>query len=452
MSGIVRLTVKEGVMRGKEFVFDVHDTFLFGRMDECHACLPDDVRVSRHHFILEANPPDARIRDLGSLNGTYVNNTRYGGRKSHETPEEGAKRRYPQVDLRDGDEIKVGKTVLHVKVEVPTKFVGSIFCQHCERDVTAEVGPTRRGDYICEACRREARNDFATLLMASMQQSDQSDETNLNLPDYEIEKKIGEGGMGAVYLVHHKNRRERAALKVMLSKVAVDEIARKQFLREIEVTLKLRHENIVEVFDHGSSGSLFYFLMEYCEGGSLQSLIDRRGRPLSLAEAAPIMLQALDGLAHAHQNKIIHRDIKPQNILLKGSDLNWTVKIADMGLAKDFTQAGFSGMTATGDASGSLPYLPREQLTNFKYLNPASDVWSIGAAFYYMLTGHYPRSFPKGKDPLEAILYGEIIPVRQRDLSIPKRIAEVIDRSLADNISERYQSASEVRQVLEKAL
>ena len=125
MSGKVKLEAVEGPMKGKAFIFEEHDTFLFGRLDDCHACLPDDNMVSRHHFIMEANPPDARIRDLGSLNGTYVNGAKYGSREAHETPEEGAKRQYPEVDLKHGDRIKVGATVLAVALE------GEAVCCQC---------------------------------------------------------------------------------------------------------------------------------------------------------------------------------------------------------------------------------------------------------------------------------------------------------------------------------
>lgn len=92
MSGKLILTIITGPRTDKTFEFEEHDTLLFGRMDDCHVCLPDDQTVSRHHFILEVNPPDARIRDLGSLHGTYINGQKYGGREKHETPEEGARR------------------------------------------------------------------------------------------------------------------------------------------------------------------------------------------------------------------------------------------------------------------------------------------------------------------------------------------------------------------------
>src|SRR5450432_1237179 len=119
MSGKVQLQIKKGKDAGKIFAFTEHDTFVFGRMPDCHACIPDDGQVSRHHFILEANPPQACLRDLGSLNGTLVNRKKYGGRLKHETPEEGAKRSYPEVTLKHGDLIQVGQTALEVQIEQP---------------------------------------------------------------------------------------------------------------------------------------------------------------------------------------------------------------------------------------------------------------------------------------------------------------------------------------------
>jgi eukaryotic-like serine/threonine-protein kinase len=453
MPAKVKLAIVAGSQKGQEYVFDEHDTFLFGRMPDCHVCLPDDNCVSRHHFILEANPPDARLRDLGSLNGTYVNGQKHGGRQPHETPEQAALNKYPEVDLRDNDEIKVGGTVLQMRVEIPlAPSPEPIRCQKCGRDVSAEVGPVRQGDYVCEACRRQARADPAALLVALLAQAIQPAGVELRLPDYQIERKLGEGGMGAVYLARHKQKGNPVALKVMLSKVAVDENSRKQFMREVEVTRTLRHRNIVEFLDFGSTGSVFYFLLEYCQGGSLVDLMQRQGSRIKLAEAGPIMLQALDGLAFAHSQNIVHRDLKPQNILLAENERSRIAKVADMGLAKNFAKAGYSGMTATGSFGGSFPFMPREQVTNFRFVKPVCDVWSMGATFYNMLTGQFPRDFPRGQDPIEVILKDVVVPIGKRDKTIPTRVAEVIDRSLSSKPADRYADAGEMRQALEKAL
>ncbi len=119
MSAKIQIKISQGKDAGKIFAFTEHDTCVFGRMADCHACIPDDTEVSRHHFILEVNPPQACLRDLGSLNGTWINGTKCGGRKSGETPEEGAKRKYPEAAVKHGDRIKVGRTELEVSIEQP---------------------------------------------------------------------------------------------------------------------------------------------------------------------------------------------------------------------------------------------------------------------------------------------------------------------------------------------
>src|SRR6185436_14231902 len=120
MAGRVCLEVVSGPIRGRRFDFRVHDTFLFGRAPDCHSELPaDDATASRHHFLLEVNPPAARLRDLGSLNGTWVNGTKYGGRRAEESPDEAARRAGLEVDLQHGDHIRVGTTVFEVQVESP---------------------------------------------------------------------------------------------------------------------------------------------------------------------------------------------------------------------------------------------------------------------------------------------------------------------------------------------
>jgi len=453
MSAKIRLKFVAGARKGQEFSFNSHDTFLFGRTPECHISLPRDNMVSRHHFLMEVNPPDARLRDLGSLHGTYVNGIKYGGRAEGEDPQTASQRQQPVVDLSDGDEIQVGKTVILFSVEVPeVTHVQPVICQKCGRDVSSEAGPGRHGDYICATCRQQVQADPSVLLAALFKQAVEPITTELNLPDYEVERKLGEGGMGAVYLVRRRSDGQRLALKVLLAKIAVDEQVRKQFAREIEITRSLSHKNIVRFQGYGSEGGIFYFFMEFCEGGSAADLMSRYGGKVPLQEAAPIMLQTLEGLAYVHNRSLVHRDIKPQNILFSGPERNRTAKIADYGLAKDFSMAGWSGHTVTGTFGGSFFYMPREQIFEFKYIYPSGDIWSTGATFYHMLSGQLPRQFTRGQAPIEAILQGPVIPIREREASLPAPLAEVIDRSLNNIPANRFQSAGEMLQALREAL
>ncbi len=454
MSGKITFIITTEDKRVEQKVYEEHDTLIFGRNDDCHVCLPDDTYLSRRHFILEINPPDVRFRDVGSRNGTYVNGVKYGGRGRDETPEEGAKHEHPQVDLHDGDELRAGKTYFRLQVESGADPSEAVNCQRCGKDVAYEVGAVRRGDYVCEACQKVAKDDPAMLLLALLQQAKRAAQGDgqIRIPDYNIERKLGQGGMGAVYLVRHMKNGQRAALKVMLSKVPITAKEGKLFEREIDVTRSLKHKNVVELIENGAEGSIFYFLLEYCEGGSIYDLMVKNGGRLALADAGKMILQALDGLAYIHEKKFVHRDLKPQNILLGGTAGNWVTKVADMGLAKSFDKAGFSGMTVTGSMAGTLGFMPREQVIDFKYFKPVSDVWSMGATCYNILTGVLPRDLRKNEDPLDMIMRNEIIPIRQRDSHIPMAVAKVIDTALSANVSNRYQNAAEMRDAFAKAL
>jgi len=257
--------------------------------------------------------------------------------------------------------------------------------------------------------------------------------------------------MGAVYLARRRADGLNCALKVLLAQVVVDPQARESFLREIEVTRALRHPGIVELFDHGGAGSGFYFAMEYCAGGTVFHMLQRRQTALPVALAGRIALQALDGLAYAHERGFVHRDLKPENLLVTDAEARG-VKITDFGLAKSFQQAGLSGMTATGAAAGTLSFMPREQLTSFRTVKPVSDVWSMAATIYFTLTRQFARDFKPGVDPLQVILKGGVVPIRVRDPRLPAPLAEVIDRALTDDARARYQTAGEFRDALAPVL
>lgn len=451
MPGKLTLTIIVGPKAGKTFVFEKHDTLLFGRMDDCHACLPEDQQVSRHHFLLEVNPPEARLRDLGSRNGTYINGQKYGGRARHETPEEGAKRKSPQVDLSDGDEIQVGRTILQVRVKELPASVAPLHCQHCGKEIPASREAAGQQASFCQSCQQPLEGNPSEAMAVVVARTPPPDQQAFALSDYALGALLGMGGMGAVYLARHKQTGEQVAVKVIRSKRQVDKQARQQFLREIDITRTLQHPHLVQFCGSGSQGDVFYCVLEYCEGGSVADLMQRRGERLQLAEAAPILLQALEGLTYVHAQGFVHRDLKPQNILLAGKEGQWSARLSDLGLAKSFEQAGLSGMTATGDYAGSFPFTPREQVINFKYVKPDCDIWAMGATCYYLLTGAYPRDH-QGKDPLLVILEGDIIPLHQRDPHLPSPVIEVIERALASKASERYQHAGQMYEALAKAL
>jgi len=405
----------------RAFELSEHDTFLLGRMKDCHLCLPDDQQVSRHHFILEACPPQASLRDLGSMNGTHVNGKKVGGREKGETPEQGAKRAYPSIDLKHGDRIQVGQTQIEL---------------HIMQD---ESG----GHQVCAAF---PEGDLSGLSPEAMHRLifGQSGEADFKLNDYAIERELGRGGCGAVYLARAAIGGTPVAVKIMLSRAQADARAVEQFKREMDIIAKLRHPNIVRFLDSGSDEGTFFFVMEYCDGGSLADVAKARGGTIPPDALMPWAIQALEGLSAAHKEGFIHRDIKPHNILVHRN----MAKISDFGLAKNFQKAGLSGMSITGQYAGTPVFMPPEQITNFKYVKPVSDVWSFAASLYQLLTGKFPYRFDPKRDPIDIILNENPVPIRDRMPTLTKEIATVIDKSLEKNPKNRLGNASEILEAL----
>ncbi|NGN62667.1 protein kinase [Streptomyces sp. A7024] len=445
----VTLTLVKGRLEPGEYVFDERTTCVLGRSADCAPRVPDDAHhktVSRHHCLLDINPPDIRIRDFGSLNGTYVNGEKIGQRRKGLTPEQAAAESYPEHDLADGDEIRLGETVLRIGIARQATLVLAQ-CAKCGREVGEEAGG-RAGEILCAACQAEPAAVLNLLL--DLAQGGRPDLDSIR--GYVVLRELGRGGMGAVYLARHESTGAEVALKVMLPKVAASATARARFLREVALTRALKHRHVASLHDAGFANGTFYLTTEFCIRGSLDRLLEKRGGRLPAGEAVRIAVQALKGLEHAHEQGVVHRDLSPSNILLhEEGDGSLTAKIADFGIGKAFDQAGLSGLTRTGATAGKPTFMPRQQVINFRKAAPAVDVWALAACLYHMLTGALPREFPRGKDPWHVVLQEPAIPIRRRDSGIPGELAEVIDRALVERPEIGFQSAGELRRALERA-
>ncbi len=483
MPASVSLTVTIGPLKGREFTYAERTTCIVGRAQDCSPQLSDNehATVSRHHCILDINPPDIRVRDFGSLNGTYVNKVKIGQRRVHQTPEQAAAEVFPEHDLSDGDELRVGGTVFRVSVHVPAR------CVACHAEIADDEPWDAAGR--CAACRATAiRTDLAPAVRAATPKRcaacrrpipDRADPlTDLCVvcraePDKVIEhlltrarsggpelaalrhctlvRTLGRGGMGAVFLIRDDAANQLLALKLMLTQADHRTDGRARFLREAALGKVIRHSRIVTVHHVGAACEVFFFTLEYCPGGSLADLVARRGGRLPVDEALPIALQALDGLDHAHRHGLVHRDLTPHNILLTAGD-SPVAKVGDFGLAKLFDLAGLSGLTRTGAAAGKPRFVPRQQVVNFKYAQPDVDVWALAACLYWSLTGASPRDFPAGKDAWLHVLQSDPVPIRDRDRTVPARLATVTDQALRDRPTIGFPTAIELRDALADAL
>jgi pSer/pThr/pTyr-binding forkhead associated (FHA) protein len=477
---VVLVTVA-GSNVGSEHRFAERTVCIVGRDPECGLRLPNDTAhqlISRYHCLLDINPPDLTIRDFGSLNGTFVNGTKIGQRPEGQSRDAAIQATYPERPIRHGDRIELGKTIFEVRTmtlpAVPPPGAAAAFvqdpkpelgaarpllkckCSICGREVPLNtLGVV--ADHICSQCRAQPGDVLKALLKQAV-----AGAANVHaIRGFSIEKELGRGGMGAVYLAKKDGSEERVALKVMLPRIATQETARQMFLREVEVMLSLQHPNVVALRDVGCSAGVFFVTLEYCDGGSVDKLIEKSGGKLSVSEALRITLQAIDGLDYAHTlkstvrtadgrvvnvNGLVHRDVKPANIFLSGSAR--TAKVADFGMAKAFDLAGLSGQTCTGSTAGTPVFMPRQQVLNFKYSRPDVDVWAIAASFYNMVTGDVPREFVRGVDPWVNVLKSKPIPIQKRLPSIPKRLAEVIDTALIDQPAIGISSCAALRKAL----
>lgn len=650
----VNIEVTAGPARGRVFNIDQADLFIVGRARDSKISLPNDPYLSRQHFVLEIAPPNCKITDLGSKNGTFVNGVRYGGRKPdpkvRQAPNEAM-----SVTVQSG-EIVVGDTRMKIRVDTgadasrtlskpndrtrsrensaaptvvrapqtapvapepnapdsqasaerdavqgiavppadgrntaapgpvecdsslgflvphahspsmqaePVPSPGSnasalnirrahpasgmpklvsafgkpgasprtsgthfdtkaetvkadpgsditarvspipgveadhtvmenpdgglppeppfgmddeLNCAQCGRDVTREAGARGRiqgAEYICHECRANrafaAKERIAKRINPAQPAAtaaqfpaasgmDYSKYANIHYPGYKVVDVLGSGGMGVVYKATRDADGVFVAIKSLLPNVPVSFENYRIFHREIELTSKLRHPNIVEVLNHGRVKGAYYCVLEYVDGMSLKDYVIQMGGKLSLKQAAPLMLDTLSGLAAAHHanietrasgprmmSGIVHRDLKPENILLRRDAFGWIPKIADFGIAKSFESAGMTDMTVAG-VCGTPTYWPREQLTHYRYLHPATDVFSIAAVFYEMLSGRCARPgmqetlvqchrrsvSPELADFMRVIGSNPIPPIRDAVPTIPQPIAAVIDKALQE--------------------
>lgn len=261
---------------------------------------------------------------------------------------------------------------------------------------------------------------------------------------YQIIKSIGEGGMANVYLAYDTILDRNVAVKLLRGDLASDEKFVRRFQREALSASSLNHPNIVEVYDVGEDNGNYYIVMEYIEGKHLKELLKKRGK-LTTSEVVDIMMQITDGMSVAHDSYIIHRDIKPQNIMILENGL---VKITDFGIAMAMNA---TQLTQTNSVMGSVHYIPPEQASG-KGSSLQSDIYSMGIVMYELLTGKLPY---RGENAVEIALkhLKEPMPDIKEELpNIPNSIANIILKATAKNPKNRYNDAREMHEDLKTCL
>ncbi|GIW72663.1 MAG: hypothetical protein KatS3mg102_2205 [Planctomycetota bacterium] len=254
------------------------------------------------------------------------------------------------------------------------------------------------------------------------------------LGDFILEKKIGQGGMGEVYLAHQVSLDRRVAVKVLPRSLAAQENFIERFQREAKAAANLIHPNVIQIYSIGVEQGTPYFAMEYVEGEDLSERLRRLGR-LDFEQAVEIVAGVANALAVAHEKGIVHRDIKPSNIMI---DRNEVVKVMDFGLAKA-TQGTVSNLTQSGLIMGTPNYMSPEQARG-EPLDTRSDIYSLGVVFFELLTGKLPFAADTPAALIYKHAFEEPPPVRQVAPEVPPFLAEICERMLAKKPSERYQN------------
>ena len=260
---------------------------------------------------------------------------------------------------------------------------------------------------------------------------------------YAIERELGRGGMATVYLARDLRHDRAVALKAWQPVVA-DVPGVERFLLEIRTTARLAHPHILPLLDSGEADGLLFYVMPYVEGESLRDRLARE-RQLPLADALRIAGEVADALNFAHSRGIVHRDIKPDNILFQGGH----AVVADFGIARAFDQARAGGLTGTGVAIGTPPYMSPEQATGSRDLDGRSDIYALGCVLYEMLAGVPPFVGPTAESLVHQHLAVDPPPVTALRPAVPPAVAEAVRRALAKAPADRFQTAAAFAGALE---
>jgi tRNA A-37 threonylcarbamoyl transferase component Bud32 len=261
---------------------------------------------------------------------------------------------------------------------------------------------------------------------------------------YRVVRLVGQGGMGAVYEAEHLVMQRAVALKVIRSAYTAQAGAVERFRREARVAARLSHPNIVAAFDAEHVGDMHFLVMEYVEGTTLARLVKERG-PLPVREACEYVRQAALGLQHAHERGLVHRDVKPGNLMLTPDG---TVKVVDFGLAALAPEGGAGGLTETDALMGTPDYMAPEQAEDARTADIRADVYSLGCTLYYLLTGRIPYPAPTLVQKILAHREQALPSLRQTRPEVPRELAGVMARMLAKKPADRYQTPAEVAAAL----
>jgi hypothetical protein len=479
-------TVLAGAEADRRHECGDRDLVMMGASEQAHLRLTDDPFVSGIHCLVETRGLRCSLRDLRSRNGTWING-----------------RRVDTGELADGDQLRVGRTPIAVSANDGHATATDLTCVRCGRTMPAPASGGAQPEFVCAACwdtesesrQHTARLDayescarcgeavptanldgraidfrpFASYLCEQCSTKDQAHgpQEPESVGDYIVLRRIGTGGFGAVSLARHRPTGRLAAVKTALGSVlSDDERAANWFRREMAIARDLVHPHIARWYDSGSDERAIYFASEYVSGGDLERRLRMTGREgLPAREAVDFAIQTLAALEFAHERGIVHRDVKPPNLLVaREPDGREVVKVSDFGLAKSFVSAGASLLTRMGEARGTPLFMAPEQFLNYRFVGPPVDVYAVAVTLYHLLTGKAifdasaARAGERDRDAavrengelLRMVLEEDRVPVRERRRDLHESLAALVDIAVQRDAADRFETAAGLRVELER--
>ena len=416
----VTFRVIAGPHEGLGFTFHEHNTLFAGRLPRAQLRLEKDLHFSRHHFRLEVNPPTCFLMDLNSRNGTFVNGERIKDQFLH-----------------DGDIVSGGRTKMVVTIFDPK--------QEKSKLATRSSKPSKPTQGPPPVPSKQPPLIPLRPLEAPKTPQHKGGDSPVFIPGYEIHEQIGAGDLGIVYRARKLSSNEMCALKILSPAAHTDEASIQAFLRQATVLNQLQHPHIIRLLELGAAGQNIFLATEYVGSHPWDEFVSRYTPEKRVRIACGVMSQILSALGYAHDRSLVHRDVKPGNILITRKDDKLVAKLADFGIAKQYTTAGMSQVTRDGDVLGSLPFMSPDQFLNSRDARPTCDLYSAGATLYWMLTGHEPIPLEGHPCKFLAILEAMPTPIQQRNPSVPDALAQIVHRALEKTPEKRFSSAAEMR-------
>lgn len=383
---------------GIKIIVDV-ENFYIGRKPECELSL-DNIDMSRRHCCIRLIENRYKVIDLGSRNGTYLNQNKI-----------------TEAYIKSGDVLRFGKK-LYVVIGNSSKT----------SSVRLSIETSTQSKY--------GESSLTDMLMG------------VQMGPYLIVDNLGKGGMGVVYLAEEVETHKKYAIKIIRSSKQEEAGVVARFHKEKHVLEKLKSPYIIQYFDAGTYNGLDYIVLEYFGTGNLGEYL-RANTKMSLYLSLKVICRVLDAMEVAHEQGVIHRDIKPDNILI---DESFDVRVTDFGLMKNLESSRTGASTVTGVTLGTPSYMAPEQIKTAKTVTPQTDVYGIAATLYHMLSGNPPY---EGVGAIEIIMKVGVLPIKSLhkcEPELPKELCDIIHKALSFELEDRYSSALQFKEQLEKFL